>query len=82
VEEKTFWNSFPWNKNRSILSEFDSSAEEKTKKLKNPFRETKIETNCRNSVPNHSAEEKQLGILFCVEQNAAGYKKTGLGDLE
>ncbi len=52
----------------------------KRKQLGIPFRGTKIETNCRNSVPNHAAEEKQLGIPFRVEQNAAGYKKTGLGE--
>ncbi len=54
----------------------------KRKLLGIPFRESKIETNCRNSVPNHSAEVKQLGILFRIEQNATGYKKTGLSELE
>jgi hypothetical protein len=33
----------------------------KTKQLGILFRGTKIEANSRNSVPNHSAEEKQLG---------------------
>jgi hypothetical protein len=28
------------------------------------YRGTKIEANSRNSVPNHSAEENQLGIPF------------------
>jgi hypothetical protein len=50
----------------------------------NPSAEEKT---TRNSVPwnknrNKLSEEKQLGTPFCVEQNAAGYKKKSLGELE
>ncbi len=69
----------PRNRN---LSEFRSnpSTEEKTA-IGIPFRATNIEANSRNSVPNRSAEEKTTRNPFRIEQNAAGYKKTGLGDL-
>jgi hypothetical protein len=32
--------------------------------LKTPYRGTKIEASSRNSIPNHSAEEKMLGIPY------------------
>jgi hypothetical protein len=38
------------------------------KQLGIPFRGTKIEENSWNSLTNPSAEEKQLGTLFPVEQ--------------
>ncbi len=65
AEEKTTRNSVPLSKNRSNLSEFPSehfSGRENNSEFLSV--ETKIEAYSRNSLPNPSAEEKQLGILF------------------
>ncbi len=76
AEEKTTRNSVPWNKNRSKLSN----------SVPNPFPEDKT---TQNSVPWNKNRSKLLefrskpfrGRENISEQNTAGYKKTGLGEL-
>jgi hypothetical protein len=71
AEEKTTRNSVPWSKNRSKVSGFRSesfreransrnSLPWKRERLGIPFRGAKTGANSRNSVPNHSAEEKTI----------------------
>jgi hypothetical protein len=59
AEEKKTWNSVLWNRNRSKTLRIPfQTLQPKRKQLGIPFRGTKIEANSRNSVLNHSAEEK------------------------
>jgi hypothetical protein len=77
-EEKNTQNSVPWNKNRSRLSEFHSEPFRGTENFQNSFLNhsaeekngrnsvlwKKIESNSRNSLPEHVSDKNMLSSLF------------------